>query len=229
MFKIQFQLVWQHIIDLLLVVIQSEWLIIANGLKNWLGSFQNFLLDTSSLCHCAGMTDNQTASSLWNFNACRLISSWTFHLRPLLASCHMTGWTCRWPRVGWSEARTGTGTPWRWRLLDQHNFVIDLIISWPVLYKILNHHPTCPPRPPPSPSSPGSWTCGRQQQHREPGPDGQQLPDLLDDMNILQNFATVGVQDDDISICNSLGVKHWGICLMKEILKPSKCRPGMKK
>ena len=115
MFKIQFQLVWQHIIDLLLVVIQSEWLIIANGLKNWLGSFQNFLLDTSSLCHCAGMTDNQTASSLWNFNACWLTSSWTFHLRPLLASCHMTGWTCRCPRVGWSEARTGAGTPRRWR------------------------------------------------------------------------------------------------------------------
>ena len=28
-------------------------------------------------------------------------------------------------------------------------------------------------------------------------------------MNILHNFATVGVQDDDISISNSLSVKHW--------------------
>ena len=47
-----------------------------------------------------------------------------------------------------------------------------------------------------------------QQHHREPGPDGEQLPDLLIHVDIVHNLARVGVQDHDVRVPDGLGVEH---------------------
>ena len=48
-----------------------------------------------------------------------------------------------------------------------------------------------------------------QQKHCEPRPDCEQLPNLLVDVDALNNFTRIGIQEDNVSVPDGLGVEHW--------------------